>query len=263
MGNSQKPQAAKNAQEKHSLRLAIFSSNLPALTRLVLIVLLEHVRDLAEGCYPSKKRIAKMAGIGLRAVDNHVERAKLCGWLIVTKRPRSRGRHVSNTYVLSTPGSEYTPHAALEMPGIVLATPETIEESSKADPDHPAHMVPSPDASGAISHPHHVRTNPLTQRTYKGEPQRVPAREDGSAVGFQKKEVSDVAVVLVAEHVGADEAVRLRNEFARWPPSRTADDPDKMFLSFVKRRGIYVHPRALERALRDRETDKMPQIKML
>lgn len=239
MSDKSKSESTVGRRAKYAFREAIFASDLPALTRLVLLVLLEHVRDMAEGCFPGKSRIALMTGMSLRAVDQHIERARLAGWLSVTKR-RSSGRHVSNMYRLAVPDHAHQVRTA------AIATqlsPTTLH----------AHLVHSPCAFGASYHARDVRTNPTSSRTFKGESSRAPAREDGCAVGFRVREVTETAVQLVAEHVGADAAIRLRGEFARWPPSQDARDPDALFFAFLKRRNIHVSRRAYRMARRDRE----------
>ncbi|ODT26156.1 MAG: hypothetical protein ABS54_07710 [Hyphomicrobium sp. SCN 65-11] len=237
---NRKEAAGNRHAEKNAFRTALYRAPTPKiaahglapLTRLVLLAVLDHVRDMSNGAWPSEKTLAKKTAMVRRSIGTHIRAAEKAGWLQREKRPKRRGQFGGNLYVLAIPPAARHEH---EMP---------MASAS----DH-GHLAPRPWANDGKDREHEMPTNSSTQRTLKGEPQRAPAREDGGAVGFRDKGASAIAVRLVAEHVGDDAAIRLADEFARWKPAEPHRDPDRVFLfNFVKKRNIHINRRALQAA---------------
>lgn len=86
-----------------SWRHGILHSDLPATTKLVLLVLSCHMTDVGDSCFPSMRTIARETGLSRRAVITHIKKARAAGWLRVQKRKSRNGEHFANNYLVAVP----------------------------------------------------------------------------------------------------------------------------------------------------------------
>jgi DNA-binding transcriptional ArsR family regulator len=95
-------------------------------TKLVLLVLADHADPDGE-CYPSRKRIARMAALSARSVTRHVGLLEERGLLERVARHRSNGSQTSTLYRLKLGGSSEVARGD----GSEVATPEpSVEPTS-------------------------------------------------------------------------------------------------------------------------------------
>lgn len=73
---------------------------LPATTKMVLIVLADHHNSETGQCNPSIKRIAKVAGADDSTVKRHISKLDQAALLTIKQNDRSDGSRTSNTYIL-------------------------------------------------------------------------------------------------------------------------------------------------------------------
>lgn len=205
--------------QKRRFRTAVFFSALPTPRRMVLLALLEHVRDMAIGAWPSEDRLARMTGLSRRTVGTHIRAAEVGGWLVKARRPLRHGKFGGNTYRLIIPRDR----------GQELPT-----ASNARDDIHRGQPTTSPWATHDIHRGQELPNNHEEPRTRESEPGAHPHARGAAAPRLQA--VSEVAIKLVAEHVGESEAQQLFDQYRRSPSSKKADNPDQHFFGFVARR---------------------------
>jgi hypothetical protein len=87
-------------------RKAVFSSDLPSTTRLVLMALSIYARDRGGVLWPSTRTIATSANLSRQSVMHHLKLARDKGWITIRARllPRLRPTDIPpNEYTLRFP----------------------------------------------------------------------------------------------------------------------------------------------------------------
>lgn len=87
----------------YTWRQAILQSNLPAVTRHLLLTLSCYVNDMQEGCYPSTKTLEKVTGLSERTVITHLKIAAEKGWLVIEKHGFKGQEWARNHYHIAFP----------------------------------------------------------------------------------------------------------------------------------------------------------------
>jgi hypothetical protein len=222
MNDIAKSRSAELQAQKRRFRTAVFFSAMPTPRRILLLAVLEHVRDMAVGAWPSEARLARMTGLARRTVGTHIREAEADGWLVRTRRPQRRGRFGGNAYRLIVPRD----HGQL--------LPTVNIQNGIQDDEHRGQLTTEPWATDDIHRGQQLPTNHDKPRTRESEPSAHP-RARGAATP-RSQAVSTVAVQLVADHVGQDEASQLLAEYRGSPSAKEAKNPDKHFFGFVERR---------------------------
>ncbi|SFZ82400.1 Helix-turn-helix domain-containing protein [Devosia enhydra] len=112
-----------------SWRHAIVKSDLPPVTRHVLLTLSVFMNDMGGGCYPSTKRLAECTGLSERTVCTHLAAAADRGWLIITQHGFKGRKWKAHQYEAAWPqGAEggSAPHAEGAERGSVPQPPEAL-----------------------------------------------------------------------------------------------------------------------------------------
>ena len=90
---------------RHSFRSTVLSefSDLPSVARLVLVALDDYRSDKSPVPYPSQGALCDDTGLALRTVRDALAIAQERGWCYRTKRVTTRGKRLTDAYVLMVP----------------------------------------------------------------------------------------------------------------------------------------------------------------
>lgn len=118
-------------------RQSLLDSKIPAMTKLVLLVIHTHMNTKTSSAFPSYDTVAKEASLGRRAVITHIQQAVELGWLRKQSRSRDDGGQTSNLYVMTDPKTETEVLQEFRVGGAPETPPQCILDTPPVHEEHP------------------------------------------------------------------------------------------------------------------------------
>lgn len=210
--------------ERRSFRDALRSSELRVATRGLLLALVNRgIRS-----WPSEQTLAVDAGMSERSVRNHLRRAEQAGWLVRERRPGRGGRFGHNCYQLTIPAT-FHQRQRVPVDQRQNVPPPAAKSAGHQRQNLPPNPTPEPNSEPENSEPYARARTPNVPVKPPREPIHRLACEGLGRGGA----VSPDARRRVCAKLAIGDADPLVALYEAWPRSRTARDPDALFVSIA------------------------------
>lgn len=107
--HAEQPKALYNLSEFYTWRTAILRSEIPALTKFVLLVLSCHMNEVGGSCFPSVTTLSNETGMDRKTVIKHLRKAIELGWLKKATAGLAGKKWRRNTYEARVPDKVVEP----------------------------------------------------------------------------------------------------------------------------------------------------------